>query len=62
MYTPTALLIERKRALTAREIHFCVTKSFEQLKKFKNGPVPYLGQELTILVIKSQIHIVRQSL
>ncbi len=31
-------------------------------KKFKNGPVLYLGLKLTIHVIESQIHLVRQSL
>jgi hypothetical protein len=31
-------------------------------KNFKNGPVPYLGLELTKHVITSQIHLVRQSL
>jgi hypothetical protein len=30
-------------------------------KKFKIGLVPYLGLEITIHVIKSQIHLVRQS-
>jgi hypothetical protein len=36
----------------------------EQLKNLKNEnePVSYLGLELTIHVIKSQIHLVRQSL
>ena len=40
---------------------FCNTKSLEHLKNLKNGPVPYLGIDLTIHVIKSQIHLVRQS-
>jgi hypothetical protein len=31
-------------------------------KKFKNGPVSYLGLELIIHVIKSQIHLLRKSL
>jgi hypothetical protein len=31
-------------------------------KKYKNGPVLYLGLKLTIHVIKSKIHLVRQSL
>jgi hypothetical protein len=31
-------------------------------KNLKNGPVPYLGLDLNIHVIKSQIHLVRQSL
>jgi hypothetical protein len=39
-----------------------VIKSFEQLKNLKTGRVPYLGLELTIHIIKSQIHLVRQSL
>jgi hypothetical protein len=31
-------------------------------ENLKTGRVPYLGLELTIYVIKSQIHLVRQSL
>ncbi len=31
-------------------------------KNLKNGRVPYLGVELTMLVLKSQRHLVRQSL
>jgi hypothetical protein len=38
---------------------FCVIKSLETQK---NGPVPYLGLDLTVHVIESQIHLVRQSL
>ncbi len=41
---------------------FCVIKSFEHLKNFKTGRGPYLGLELTIHILKSQIHLVRQSL
>jgi hypothetical protein len=40
---------------------FCVIKSLEHIK-IKKWPVPYLGLELPIHVIKSQIHLVRQSL
>jgi hypothetical protein len=36
--------------------------SFEQLKDLKTGRVPYLGLELTRHAIKSQIHLVGQSL
>jgi hypothetical protein len=36
--------------------------AFDDLKNFKNGPVTDLGLEVTIHVIKSQIHLVRQSL
>jgi hypothetical protein len=32
------------------------------MEHLKTGRVPYLGLELTIHVIKSQIHLVRQSL
>ncbi len=40
-----------------------VIKSWKPLKTLKkNGSVPYLGAELTIHVIRSQIHLVRQSL
>jgi hypothetical protein len=41
---------------------FCIIKSLKHLKKFKIGRVPYLGLELTMNVIKSQIHLVKQSL
>jgi hypothetical protein len=41
---------------------FCVIKSLEHLQNIKNEPVPFLGLELFIHVIKSQIHLVRQSL
>jgi hypothetical protein len=34
----------------------------EHPKKFRTGRIPYLGLELTMNVIKSQIHLVRQSL
>ncbi len=44
-----------------KQYTFCIIKSFEQIKIFKNDPVLYLGLELTIQVIKSQIHLVRQS-
>jgi hypothetical protein len=37
-------------------------KSLEHLKNLKTGLVPYLGLELTVYVIKSQIHLVSQSL
>ncbi len=37
-------------------------KSLEHLKNFNNCPVLYLGLKLTIYVIKSRIHLVRQSL
>jgi hypothetical protein len=48
-YTPLTLLSQCKLALTAT-------------KKIKTGRVPYLGLEVTMHVIKSQIHLVRQSL
>ncbi len=41
---------------------FCVTKSLEPLKNLKTGRVPYLGLELSIHIIKSLIHLVRESL
>jgi hypothetical protein len=34
----------------------------EHLQNLENGPVLYLGLKLTIHVIKSQIHLMRQSL
>jgi hypothetical protein len=35
----------------------CIMKSLVNLKKYKNGPVLYLGLKLTIHVIKSQINL-----
>jgi hypothetical protein len=59
---PTTLLGRAKLALT-REIHFLQHKIIvEHNKNLKTALVPYLGLELTIHVIKSQIHLVRQSL
>jgi hypothetical protein len=40
---------------------FCVLKSLEHLKNLKTVRVPYLGLELTMHVLKSQIHLVRKS-
>jgi hypothetical protein len=40
---------------------FCNIKSLEHPKMLKNGPVLYLGLKLTIHVMKSKIHLVRQS-
>jgi hypothetical protein len=40
---------------------FCVRKTLEQ-KSLKTGNVTFLGLELTMHAIKSQIHLVRQSL
>jgi hypothetical protein len=40
---------------------FCVIKLLERLKNLKTGRVvPYLGLELTMHVLKSQIHLVRR--
>jgi hypothetical protein len=52
MYTPLTLLSQRKLALTARNT----------LSNLKAGLVPYLGLELTMHALKSQIHLVRLSL
>jgi hypothetical protein len=41
---------------------FCIIKSLEHLKNLKIFCVPYLGLHLTMHVLKSQIHLVRQSL
>jgi hypothetical protein len=43
-------------------MHFLRYKIIGAFKQIKNGPVLYLGLKLTILVIKSQIHLVRRSL
>jgi hypothetical protein len=40
---------------------FCVRKSLEHLKNLKTGCVLYLGLELTMHVLKSQIHLVGDS-
>ncbi len=40
----------------------CILKSLEHLKNLKTVRVPYLGLELAMLVIKSQILLVRQFL
>ncbi len=59
-YTPQKL---HNLALTARqEYTSCVIKSLENLKNIKTVRVPYLSLELTMYVLKSQIHLVRQSL
>jgi hypothetical protein len=41
---------------------FCIIKSLEHLNNLKTCRFPYIGLELTIYVIKSQFHLVRQSL
>jgi hypothetical protein len=48
--------------INRRKYTFCTMKSLEHLKNLKIGPVLYLSIELPIHVIKSQIHLVRQSL
>jgi hypothetical protein len=56
-------VIKPKQTHIYREKYtFCVIKSLEHLKNVKTGRVPYLGLELTMHVIESQIHLVRQSL
>jgi hypothetical protein len=52
---PTTILSQRKLALTARDT-LLRYKIIGAAKNLKNGPVPYLGLEITIHVIKSQIH------
>jgi hypothetical protein len=48
------LLSQHKLALTARNtVHLLHNKIIGAPKQFKNGPVHYLGIELTIHVIKS---------
>ncbi len=41
---------------------FSIIKSLKHQKNLKTGRLPNLGLELTMHVIKSQIHLVRQSL
>jgi hypothetical protein len=53
------ILGQRKLALGARNLRY---KIIGTPKNVKNGPVLYFGLKLTMHVIKSQIHLVRQSL
>jgi hypothetical protein len=59
-YTPVTLLNQRKLALTARDtlLHYKIIEAPKKNLK----PAPYLRLELTMIVIKSQIHLVTQSL
>ncbi len=41
--------------------NFYVMKSLDHLKNLKTGRIPYLGLELTMHVLKSQIRLLRQS-
>jgi hypothetical protein len=59
--TSVTLLSQRKLALTERNT-LLRNKIIWSHKNLKNVRVPYLGLELTMHVIKSQIHLVRQSL
>ncbi len=56
------LISKHKTRINRQKYTFCNKTSLEQLKILKNGPVRYLGLKLTIQVIKSQIHLVTQSL
>jgi hypothetical protein len=57
-YTPLTLL---SQGHLPREIYtFCVIKPLEPLQNLKISHVPYLGQELTMHVLISQIYLVRQ--
>ncbi len=56
------LFSQRKLALIARNTHFAIKNHWSTKKLKKNGPVLFLGLKLTIHVIKSQIHLARQSL
>jgi hypothetical protein len=47
--------------INSKKYTFCGIKSLEHLKHLKAGR-SYLGLELTMHVLKSQIHLVRQSL
>ncbi len=60
-YMPLTLFSQLELALTARNTLLRL-QSLEHLNHFKNGSVPYLGLELTIHIIKSQINLPRQSL
>ncbi len=48
--------------INLKKYTFYVIKSLKHLKNLKLASVPYLGLELTMHVLKSQIYLVRQAL
>ncbi len=56
------LVVFLRRLRKICTIHFLRYKIIEAPKNLKTGRVPNLGLELTMHVLKSQIHLVRQSL
>ncbi len=58
-----AIIVKPTQTRINREKYtFCIIKSLEHLKNLKTARFLYLGLELTMHVLKSQIHLVRQSL
>jgi hypothetical protein len=61
--TPLTFLSHAMKTRINREKYtLCVIKSLEHQQNLKTCRIPYLGLELTMHVIKNQIHPVRQSL
>jgi hypothetical protein len=58
----TNIIKSMQTRINSRKYTFCGIKSLEHLKHLKTDHVPYLGLELTMHVLKSQIHLVRQYL
>jgi hypothetical protein len=56
------IIMSTRTSINREKYTFCVVKSLEHLKDLKTGRVPYLGLELIMHIIKSQIHLVRRSL
>ncbi len=52
----------KKTRINRDQYTFGVINSWEHLKNLKKGPVHYLGLEGIIHIVKSQIHLARQSL
>ncbi len=48
--------------INSEKYTFCIIKSLEHLINLKSGHGAYLGMELIIHVIRSRIHLLRQSL
>jgi hypothetical protein len=53
------LILPTSTRINREKYTFCVIKSLEHLKNFKNGPVLYLSPKLTLYVIKGQIRLVK---
>jgi hypothetical protein len=54
IHHPSKTFLAGLSSTRIKKYSFCGIKSLAHLKNFKNGPVPYLGLELTIHAFKSQ--------